>query len=263
RHNAAALADEIARAVPYFLRAVDDRQITAFLRRALGAQLRGAQLSPLLGQLIRALTTAGYHEAVLDSALDYAADFLARNEERLLAGVAERRRRWMPQAINREIARAMLRAAAELIDDLRKPDGAARQALLARVDELADELTTADAPGPADRSPRAIFNRPEVRAWIGAAWDKCRELILRDLDMPSSRLRRALTLMIASIGETLRADAAMRQRLEATLEAIVIEALPWRTELIRFVSEVVRRWDPRGFSDRIEAAVGADLQYIR
>jgi uncharacterized membrane-anchored protein YjiN (DUF445 family) len=26
---------------------------------------------------------------------------------------------------------------------------------------------------------------------------------------------------------------------------------------------VVRRWEPRAFSDRIEVAVGADLQYIR
>ena len=33
--------------------------------------------------------------------------------------------------------------------------------------------------------------------------------------------------------------------------------------LIRFVAAVVRQWEPRSFSDRIEAAVGADLQYIR
>ena len=42
-----------------------------------------------------------------------------------------------------------------------------------------------------------------------------------------------------------------------------ITMLPWRSELIRFVTAVVRRWEPRSFSDRIEAVVGADLQYIR
>jgi uncharacterized membrane-anchored protein YjiN (DUF445 family) len=47
------------------------------------------------------------------------------------------------------------------------------------------------------------------------------------------------------------------------IEAVVAEALPWRSELIRFVTAVVRRWEPRSFSDRIEAAVGADLQYMR
>jgi uncharacterized membrane-anchored protein YjiN (DUF445 family) len=47
------------------------------------------------------------------------------------------------------------------------------------------------------------------------------------------------------------------------IEAVAVEALPWRAELIRFVGEVVRRWEPRTFSDRIEVAVGPDLQYIR
>jgi uncharacterized membrane-anchored protein YjiN (DUF445 family) len=87
--------------------------------------------------------------------------------------------------------------------------------------------------------------------------------VLSDLDASSSRVRHALTLMIASVGETLQADAAMRGRLDAAVEAVVAEALPWRAELIRFITEVVRRWEPRSFSDRIEVAVGADLQYIR
>jgi uncharacterized membrane-anchored protein YjiN (DUF445 family) len=87
--------------------------------------------------------------------------------------------------------------------------------------------------------------------------------VLADLASPSSRLRRTLSLAIASIGEALGHDPAMRVRLDAAIEALLAEALPWRGELIRFVAEVVRKWEPAGFSDRIEMAVGADLQYIR
>jgi uncharacterized membrane-anchored protein YjiN (DUF445 family) len=106
-------------------------------------------------------------------------------------------------------------------------------------------------------------NLPELQAWLAASWDKGRDIVLADLDSPSSRLRRTLALAIASIGETLGNDAAMRGRLDAAIEALLAEALPWRGELIRFVAEVVRKWEPAGFSDRIEMAVGADLQYIR
>ncbi|HEX5455218.1 MAG TPA: DUF445 domain-containing protein [Stellaceae bacterium] len=263
RDNAGRIANEIARALPPFLHAVDDRQIRAFLGRALGGQLRGASLMPLLGQLIRALTATGYHEAVLDAALDYAGGFLARNHEQLLEAVAERRRRWIPRAVNRQIARAMLRAGRELIDDLRRPDGTARQALLVRIDGFAGELTDAAAPAAFGASPRAVLNRPEVRAWIAGSWDKLRGAVERDLEATDGTGRRALTLMIASLGESLKSDPAMRERLDAAFEALAIEALPWRAELVRFVSEVVRRWEPRGFSDRIEMAVGADLQFIR
>ena len=262
RRNAAALAGEIARALPFVLRAVDDSQIKAFLGRALGAQLRNASLGPLAAQIVRVLTAAGYHEAVLDSALDYARDFLARNEEQLLEAVAERRRRWIPRVINREIARAMLRGAGELIDDLRKPEGAARQGLLAAIDELANELATAPEQ-PAGHDGTRVLRQPELQAWIATSWDKGRDLLLADLAASSSRVRRALALAIASVGETLRTDPDMRERLDAALEAILAEALPWRGELIRIVAEVVRKWEPLAFSDRIEAAVGADLQYIR
>jgi uncharacterized membrane-anchored protein YjiN (DUF445 family) len=262
RRNAAALASEIVKALPFVLRAVDDSQIKAFLGRALGAQLRNAPLSALAGHLVRLVTAAGYHEAVLDRALDYARTFLARNEERLLDTVAERRRSWIPRAINREIARAMLRGAEELIDDLRKPDGAARQSLLSAIDDMAGELM--DAPEETAASERArLLKLPELQAWIATSWDKGRDLVLADLAAPSSRLRRALALAIASIGETLSHDDAMRARLDAAIEALLAEALPWRGELIRFVAEVVRKWEPEGFSERIEMAVGADLQYIR
>ena len=264
RRNAQALAGEIAKAVPHLMRAVDDRQIIAFLAHALGGPLRNMELGRVAGHLLRILTASGYHEAVLDSALDYAGDFLARNQGWLLDTVAERRRSWIPRVINRQVARAMLRGAGELIDDLRKPGGSARQALLARIDEIAGELVASrGSPAGSARSARAILNRPEVGAWLASSWRQLRDLLLHDLESPSPQLRRTIVLMIVSFGETLRTDATMCERLDATIEAVVAEALPWRSELIRFVTTVVRRWEPRSFSDRIEAAVGADLQYIR
>ena len=195
-------------ALPFVLRAVDDTQIKAFLGRALGAQLRNAPLTALAGHFVRLVTAAGYHEAVLDRALNYARDFLGRNEERLLDTVAERRRSWIPRAINREIARAMLRGAEELIDDLRKPDGSARQSLLSAIDDMAAELMNAPADPAGERA--RLPNLPELQAWLVASWDKGRDIVLADLASPSSRLRRTLALAIASIGETLGNDAAMQ-----------------------------------------------------
>ena len=262
RRNATALAGEIAKALPFVLNAVGDRQIAAFLTRALGEQLREAPLSALAGRVLQVLTAAGYHEAVLDRGLDYAGEFLARNRERLLDAVAERRRRWMPRAINREIARAMLNGAAELIEDLRHPDGAARKTLLTGIADAAVDMIErpAEAGTP---DPARLVQQPELQAWIASSWERGRELVLADLAAPSSRLRRGLAVAILSVGETLRGDSEMRARLDATVEAVLAEALPWRAEILRFVAEVVRKWEPRTFTTRIETAVGADLQYIR
>jgi uncharacterized membrane-anchored protein YjiN (DUF445 family) len=258
RRHAALLADELTKALPFFLSAVGDRQLMAFLGRALGPQLRAAQLGPVLAQILRVLASTGYHEAVLDAALAQASEFLSGNQDAMLAAVAERRRRWIPRAVTREIARAMLRAAGQLIEDLQRPDGEARQALIAKIDEFAADLETSQGLGVG-----AALARPEVRSWIAASWERLRGLVLADLDASASRTRRALAMMILSLGDALQGDAAMRERLDQTLEAVVVEALPWRAELVRFVEEVVRRWQPDEFTSRIETAVGADLQYIR
>jgi uncharacterized membrane-anchored protein YjiN (DUF445 family) len=260
RRNATTLATEITKALPLLLRVTDDRQVKAFLARTLGAQLRYAPIASLAGQFMQLLIAARYHERALDSALDYVRAFLARNEEHLLEGVAQRRRRWIPKTINREIARVMLRAAAELLEDLGEADGAARESLLTSINEFAAEMAASTAFAEA-RS--ALLKRPEIQAWIAESWEKAREVLLADLGRSSSRLRRALAIAIASVGEALAADAEMRRRLDTVIETLAAEALPWRAELIRFVTAVVQRWEPQSFSDRIEAAIGADLQFIR
>ncbi len=260
RRNAAAVARELTKALPSVLQATGDRQIKAFLARALGAQLRQARLGPLAGRLVQLLGAAGYHERVLDSAIEYARRYLAQNREELLDAVTERRRGWIPRAINREIARAMLRGAAELLDDLYRADSAARQSLVAAIARFAAELTQSpDLTEPLS----SILHSPEIRAWFGDDWDRVRDQLQQDFSSPSSRMRRALALAIASLGEALATDPVMRERLDRVVETLAIEAMPWRAELIRFITEVVRQWEPRSFSDRIEAAVGADLQYIR
>jgi uncharacterized membrane-anchored protein YjiN (DUF445 family) len=260
RRNAAVVATEITKALPVLLRAIDDRRVKGFLARALGAHLRRVPLGSLIGHLLQLLSAGGHHERVLDSAIDFARSFLAQNEERMLAAVAQRRRRWIPRTINREIARAMLRVAAELLEDLRKADGAARLSLLQSIDEFAAELATSSRVfGGRSR----VGQLPEIRVWISDAWDKARDALFGDLAAPSSRVRRALAAAICSVGDALSADAEMRRRLDIVIENVAAEALPWRAELSRFVSEVVRQWEPRSFSDRIEAAVGADLQFIR
>src|SRR5215813_14144378 len=55
----------------------------------------------------------------------------------------------------------------------------------------------------------------------------------------------------------------MRERIDRAIEMAAIEIIPWRGKLAQFVSDVVRQWDTRSFTERLELAVGRDLQYIR
>jgi uncharacterized membrane-anchored protein YjiN (DUF445 family) len=39
--------------------------------------------------------------------------------------------------------------------------------------------------------------------------------------------------------------------------------VPWRGQIAALIAEVVRSWDARTVAERIELAMGSDLQYIR
>jgi len=61
----------------------------------------------------------------------------------------------------------------------------------------------------------------------------------------------------------MREDAFIRARIDAIIERLVIQLLQWRSEIGLLIAEVVRNWDARTVSDRLELVLGSDLQYIR
>jgi uncharacterized membrane-anchored protein YjiN (DUF445 family) len=54
----------------------------------------------------------------------------------------------------------------------------------------------------------------------------------------------------------------MRGPFNHLVEALAIKVVPWLDQLSRLIIDVVRQWDTESFTDRLDLAVGLDLQYI-
>jgi uncharacterized membrane-anchored protein YjiN (DUF445 family) len=259
--NADAVAGRLARAVPHLLAAVDNQDIREFL----GGQLSGIDLAPLLGRAIAALTANGFHDPLLDRLVDLCRDFLQKREDQLYAAAEARRRRWwIPKVVNRQIAKAIIGGLRELLSDLREPGAAARQKLLRGTERLAQELgTSAEYRARVEEAKLRLLEDAEVKAWLGLAWGNVERALLSDLASPTSRTRQTLSAAICSLGQNLLADPGLRGRVNRTIQALATEVIPWRVELAQFIIGVVRRWDTKSFTERLELVVGRDLQYIR
>jgi uncharacterized membrane-anchored protein YjiN (DUF445 family) len=264
--HAEILAARAVSLAPSLIQAVDDAEIRAFTTRALGRQLREIDVAPLFEKAMMLMTAGGYHTAVLDRGIEFAVEYLDRNAERLelAAGEREQRRWWIPRAVDRQIARALLRGLKELLDDLRQPDSKARRKLLGAIDDLTRDLAASpERRAEIEAAKQRLLDQPEVQRWLGSIWDQARDLVLADLASPESKTREGLTTILASAGRTLLADASMRERMNGIIETAVLHVLPWRRELAQFIADVVRRWDERVLVERMELALGADLQYVR
>ena len=79
-----------------------------------------------------------------------------------------------------------------------------------------------------------------------------------------SRLRQALSGILRSVGTAIAEDPALQARMDQRVEEVVQTLIvPWRRNIGHFVTDVVRSWETGTIVDRVELAVGKDLQYIR
>jgi uncharacterized membrane-anchored protein YjiN (DUF445 family) len=262
--HARGVAGQIASLLPYAVRSLDDAEVRAFVLRSFGEQLREIDLAPVMGRVIALVTASGQYDVVFDRLLDGAQALVAANEERIYAMVAERSRWWIPKQIDRRIAQAILGGVEELLAELRTPGSTGRDELRRAVASLADDLVV--SPEQRRRFNEAkdrLLDHPEVQAWLARIWDDLRRIVIDDLSSPRSRTREAAYTAVLSFGRTLASDRPMQARLEAMLEQVALAAVPWRGRIGALIAEVVRSWDARTVSERLELAIGSDLQYIR
>jgi uncharacterized membrane-anchored protein YjiN (DUF445 family) len=259
------LAARLVALLPYLIHSLEDPEIRDFAARALGEQLRSADLAAIFGRTLGVLTRGAPFDTLFDRALDGLRAAVEREEGEIYRIVEERTAWWVPKAVDRRIAQAILAGFVEFLGELRAPDSRKRRVLRFRLARLARDLIRSPAHRERlDAVKNQLLEQPAVAAWLGAAWDALRGAVLEDLALPASRTREALGRGLHSVGRALAADAAMRGRLNTALEEVAVTAIvPWRNEIGRFISEVVRSWETKTVVERLELALGADLQSIR
>ena len=102
-----------------------------------------------------------------------------------------------------------------------------------------------------------------IKGWITSVWDQLAHRLVQELSDPRSNVRSTIQSGVWALARSMREDAFIRARIDAIIERLVIQLLQWRSEIGLLIAEVVRNWDARTVSDRLELVLGSDLQYIR
>ena len=171
------------------------------------------------------------------------------------------------------LANALLDALyALLAETLVDPEHPLRRKIDETLTRLAQDLVSDPAMGArvAALKAEALAN-PAFAAWLDALWERGRTRLIAFLRAPAAN---AGGITGGSIGELGAGMAAFGRALgeDPGLRAMVnrfarrsLAGLANRhgDDIVRTVSETVRRWDAGTVTRRIESAVGRDLQFIR
>ena len=109
-----------------------------------------------------------------------------------------------------------------------------------------------------------LLGHPAVEAFAASLWERARRAAARFTSEGDSGALEPLARGISAVGESLRGNPERLAELDEFLTSFIASVLErHQHEVADLIAETVRRWDPEAAADRIELAVGRDLQFIR
>ncbi|MGB5951200.1 MAG: DUF445 domain-containing protein [Ornithinimicrobium sp.] len=257
---------EVAPWAQTMLRGISADDATALIESTLLPRLRAEPVSPVAGHLLAAVVTDQAHHGVVDIGVRELHAWLKTHPEDFTRIVSSRAPWWSPAFIDdRVVARVYaetLTWVAEVRDD---PAHRVRRAIDSYLASFADDLQHNEATmARAEAFKERVLTHPQTSHTALALWETVKTTLIDALQDAPGPLRTRLAQEIATFGERLEADEAMRGRLDAwAADAVMTAVQQYGPEVTGVITATIRRWDGQLAAQRIELHVGRDLQFIR
>ena len=249
------------------LQSLDPEQMGGLFKSGLRRQIEKIDLAPLLGQLLTAAIADRRHLPVLDSAIRWTGMTLEANEALIRQMIHDRANslvRWtgMDERLANAVLDGLYRLLAECLVD---PDHPLRHKAEEGLDRLAhDLLHDAAMQARVERVKAEVLANPAFARWLDGMWERLRATMLAAARNPDAALGGQIGESLGAFGKALSEDARLQHMVNRFARRTVVGiAARHGDQIVRLVSETVKRWDARTVTDRIEGAVGRDLQFIR
>lgn len=249
------------------LESLDPQRLGLQVKAGLARQAEKIDVSPLLGKMLQAAMADNRHRPLIDGMIRWAGLTLEDNEEMVRDMVQARANallRWtgLDERLSKSVLDGLYRMLAEILVD---PDHPLRNKVEEGLNKLAHDLQH-------DPEMRArveaikidLLNNPALGEWWMGMWERLRHGMIDMARNPDAALAGQLGSSLRELGQTLRDDPRLQMQINRFARRTLVGiATRYGDQIVRLVSETVKRWDARTITDRVEGAVGRDLQFIR
>lgn len=264
--NARRVSSDAAAFLAWMLGTLDSAALRDFLRENLHMELRQMRIAPLLGRVLELLTAGNHHQALVDLAVRVARQHVDENRVLIRIRIDEKSPWWLPGFVDQEIFDKIIAEVEKLLDEIGNDrTHPARQ----RFDQGVASFILALRHDPAmiargEEIKNEVLDHPVVQQYLSNLWGQISGYLLRESAAPDSQLRVRFENGLVSFGQALCRDEALRQQINQWLnDAILRIVRNYRQEISGVISETVRSWEGHATAQRVELAVGRDLQFIR
>lgn len=256
-----------AELIAQVLESLDPDRLGNQVRAGLVRQAARLEVAPLLGQLVETAIADKRHQPVIESMIRWAGLTLEDNEE-LIRDLIHRRAnavlRWtgLDERVANSVIDGLYKLLAEVIVD---PEHPLRSKIEEGLAKLATDLRDdAELRARVERLKDELLANPAVAGWWQGVWERLRTGMIARLRHPDPQAGSHFAEALSELGAHLRDDPRLQLQINRFARRTMVGvATRYGDQIVRLVSETVKRWDARTVTDRIEGAVGRDLQFIR
>ena len=264
--NSRTLARHAATGLANGARMLADEDVQQLIDRVLEERIRNTEVAPILGQMLSLLTAGDRHQELLDEAIALLARAVDQNQELIRERIEEESPWWVPgmvdDRIHRKIVTGLDNTLTAVRDDPQHP-------LRRRFDEALANFVRKLNESPevrarAEKIKLEILDRDAVRRFSSSIWDDAKAALFRYAEAPNAFAPTAIERGLVSLGEAVLRDEAMLERIDALVADVALHLVDrYQGEVAQLIAQTVTSWDPELTSDRVELAIGKDLQFIR
>ena len=251
------------------LEALDPERLGGQVRGGLSMQLERLDISPLAGKLLENTIADKRHLPLIDALVRWAGLSLEDNEELVRDMVHKRANallRWtgLDERVANSVIDGLYKLLAEVLVDRDHP---LRGKLQEGLEQLAHDLQhDPEMRRKVESLKTELLANPALAEWWMGVWERIRAGMIRMAREPGAagKLGTQLSEALGELGAALKQDARLRTQINRFARRTAVGvSTRYGDQIVRLVSETVKRWDARTITDRVEGAVGRDLQFIR
>jgi uncharacterized membrane-anchored protein YjiN (DUF445 family) len=264
--HATRVASEASNVLRVGVEMLRDEDVQHVFDRMIIKRLAEPKWGPPVGRVLGTLLSENRQEALIQLLADRAFQWSLSAGEVIQRVVERDSPSWSPRWVDHLVGDRIHRELMDFTDKVRRnPHHELRQSATRFLFEFADDLQHDEATiARAEAVKEQIMARDEVARAAETAWTAIKRNVLESVDDPSSALRTRIADSVVHIGESLRDDADLRDKVDNWIirgaKHLVSE---YGVEITAIITETIERWDAEEASRRIELHVGRDLQFIR
>jgi uncharacterized membrane-anchored protein YjiN (DUF445 family) len=266
RDHAERVAAEASTVLRVLVELLRDEDVQQVLDRMIVKRIAEPQWGPPIGRVLTSLLESGRQEALLQMLADRAFQWSLNSGEVIERVIERDSPQWTPRWVDSLIGERIHRELMDFTDKVRRdPEHELRRSATKFLFEFASDLQNDEATiARAEKVKQEIMARDEVAHAAETAWGAAKRIILESVDDPSSALRARIADTVVRVGDSLRDDAELRDKVDDWIvRAAKHLVAQYGTEITAIITDTIERWDADEASRRIELHVGRDLQFIR